>query len=140
VLKGGKGINIRGLTTGLFEQNDKNKLVHEFHFAWAAFPEGSDYFVPDYKLFIFNFRVENLELLLAELKKEGVEIASEIETYHYVKLGWIIDPEGNKIKLWEPDDKVIGKRINWIQKYSGFMLNTLRNLFIILFNSNSNVV
>ena len=52
-----------------------------------------------------NFRVANLELLLEKLKQEGVTIVGEIETYDYGKFGWILDPEGNKIELWEPIDK-----------------------------------
>lgn len=51
-----------------------------------------------------NYRVENLEELLKVLKKEGVTIVGEMETYDYGKFGWILDPEGNKIELWEPVD------------------------------------
>jgi predicted enzyme related to lactoylglutathione lyase len=54
---------------------------------------------------MFNYRVENLAELLEELKKEGVEIVGEIEEYPYGKFGWIMDPEGNKIELWEPLDE-----------------------------------
>jgi len=52
-----------------------------------------------------NFRVDNLEALLAVLKEEGVTIVGEIEEYEYGKFGWILDPEGNKPELWEPMDK-----------------------------------
>ncbi len=52
-----------------------------------------------------NFRVENLLLLLAELKNGGVTIVGDVETYDYGKFAWILDPEGNKIELWEPNDK-----------------------------------
>jgi len=54
---------------------------------------------------MLNFRVENLEALLAVLKDEGVTVLGEIEKYDYGKFGWILDPEGNKIELWEPVDK-----------------------------------
>ena len=53
-----------------------------------------------------NFRVQNLEKLIADLKKEGVIIFGEMETYSYGKFAWILDPEENKIELWEPIDKV----------------------------------
>lgn len=53
---------------------------------------------------MMNFRVENLHELLAVLKKEGVTIVGEVEEYKYGKFGWILDPEGNKIELWEPID------------------------------------
>jgi predicted enzyme related to lactoylglutathione lyase len=54
---------------------------------------------------MMNFRVHDLEALLAALKEEGVIIVGEMETYEYGKFGWILDPENNKIELWEPIDK-----------------------------------
>lgn len=54
---------------------------------------------------MMNFRVENLVELLAALKAEGVTIVGEIEEYEYGKFVWILDPEGNKLELWEPIDK-----------------------------------
>ena len=53
---------------------------------------------------MMNFRVENLAELLEVLKQEGVKIVGEMEEYDYGKFGWILDPEGNKIELWEPVD------------------------------------
>ena len=53
-----------------------------------------------------NFRVANLEKLLGQLKLEGVTLVGEMESYDYGKFGWILDPEGNKIELWEPIDSV----------------------------------
>jgi len=73
--------------------------------AWSPFSDKSEYFSPSKKSFMFNYRVENLEKLLEELKKEGVEIVGKIEEYEYGKFGWIMDPEGNKIELWEPVDE-----------------------------------
>ena len=53
---------------------------------------------------MMNFRVDNLEALLEVLKEEGITIIGEMESYKYGKFGWILDPEGNKIELWEPID------------------------------------
>jgi predicted enzyme related to lactoylglutathione lyase len=53
---------------------------------------------------MINYRVDNLVELLKVLKKEGVTIVGEMEEYDYGKFGWILDPEGNKIELWEPVD------------------------------------
>ncbi|MBL7703587.1 MAG: bleomycin resistance protein [Ferruginibacter sp.] len=53
---------------------------------------------------MINYRVENLEALVEELKKENVSIVDSIETYDYGKFVHIMDPEGNKIQLWEPAD------------------------------------
>lgn len=71
---------------------------------WSPFKEDTTYFNPGKKDFMMNFRVENLESLLAALREEGVTIVGEIEEYEYGKFGWIMDPEGNKLELWEPAD------------------------------------
>ena len=54
---------------------------------------------------MLNYRVQDLENLLELLKQEGVEIVGNIEKFDYGKFAWIMDPEGNKIELWEPVDK-----------------------------------
>ena len=54
---------------------------------------------------MFNYRVENMVELLKVLKEEGVQIVGEIEEYPYGKFGWIMDPDGNKIELWEPKEE-----------------------------------
>ena len=72
--------------------------------AWSPFQSGTKYFSPSDKSFMFNYRVENLVELLKVLKEEGVEVVGEIEEYPYGKFGWIMDPEGNKIELWDPKD------------------------------------
>jgi len=71
---------------------------------WSPFKEDTKYFQPSKKEFMMNFRVENLHELLTALKEEGVTVVGEVEEYDYGKFGWIIDPEGNKIELWEPID------------------------------------
>ncbi len=72
---------------------------------WSPFKDDTTYFAPSKKEFMMNFRVENLIELLKVLKEEGVTIVGEVEEYEYGKFGWIVDPEGNKIELWEPVDK-----------------------------------
>lgn len=69
---------------------------------WSPFKEDTAYFQPSGKEFMLNLRVENLEWLLGELKKEGVEQLGEMQVYDYGKFAHIMDPEGNKIELWEP--------------------------------------
>ncbi len=71
---------------------------------WSPFKDDTTYFEPSKKEFMMNFRVENLEELLKVLKEEGVTVVSKMEEYDYGKFGWILDPEGNKIELWEPID------------------------------------
>ncbi|MCG8329600.1 MAG: VOC family protein [Chitinophagales bacterium] len=78
---------------------------------WSTFPEDTKYYEPSTKPFMINYRVENLDALLALLKEEGVQVVGEPETHEYGKFAWIMDPEGNKIELWEPNDPVF-KTIN----------------------------
>ncbi|MEM1319866.1 MAG: VOC family protein [Bacteroidota bacterium] len=71
---------------------------------WSPFKADTEYFQPSEKDFMINFRVADLEQLLVELKKEGVQIIGEMESYDYGKFAHIMDLEGNKIQLWEPVD------------------------------------
>lgn len=65
----------------------------------------TDYFNPSHKEVMINFRVKELISLIDQLKKEGVEIAGDPIEEEYGKFGWIMDPEGNKIELWQPPDE-----------------------------------
>lgn len=69
---------------------------------WNTFTETTKFFDPSTKEFMINYRVENLEALVEELKKEGVTILDKLETYDYGKFIHILDVEGNKVQLWEP--------------------------------------
>ena len=69
---------------------------------WNPFAENTKYFEPSTKDFMINYRVENLEALVEQLKNEGVTIVDKIESYDYGKFVHIIDVEGNKVELWEP--------------------------------------
>lgn len=71
---------------------------------WSPFNEKTKYFDPSTKEFMINYRVENLKRLVELLKQEGVTVLDTIETYEYGKFVHIIDIEGNKIELWEPND------------------------------------
>jgi predicted enzyme related to lactoylglutathione lyase len=71
---------------------------------WTPFKEKTKYFEPSTKEFMINYRVENLGTLVEELKKEGVTVTDTIETFDYGKFVHIMDMEGNKIELWEPND------------------------------------
>ncbi|MCZ2248997.1 MAG: VOC family protein [Bacteroidia bacterium] len=81
---------------------------------WSPFNEKTNYFEPSGKDFMINYRVENLNKLVAVLKTEGVTIVDSIARYDYGKFVHILDLEGNKIELWEPNDvefEKLGKQI-----------------------------
>ncbi|MFZ1799094.1 MAG: VOC family protein [Chitinophagaceae bacterium] len=87
-----------------FEWVDASDSTKKGSTTWNPFPETTNYFEPSTKDFMINYRVENLEALVEELKKEGVTIVDQIESFDYGKFVHIMDPEGNKIELWEPVD------------------------------------
>jgi predicted enzyme related to lactoylglutathione lyase len=95
----GLNTNAYGATFEWYESPDSSQKAMT---QWSPFAEKSNYFEPSTKDFMINYRVENLEALIIELKKEGVTIVDEMETYDYGKFVHILDPEGNKIELWEP--------------------------------------
>jgi predicted enzyme related to lactoylglutathione lyase len=69
---------------------------------WALFKKDSEYFNPSQAPFMLNYRVDDLDGLLAALRAEGVAIDPKREDSDYGRFAWITDPEGNKIELWEP--------------------------------------
>jgi predicted enzyme related to lactoylglutathione lyase len=87
-----------------FEFRNANRPDEINYLRWSPFEEGTDYFKPSEKEFMINYRVQNIEGLVKKLKENGVNIVDEIEEFEYGKFVHILDPEGNKIELWEPID------------------------------------
>jgi predicted enzyme related to lactoylglutathione lyase len=69
---------------------------------WSPFAADTSYFAPSTAPFMINYRVEDLLALLAVLRAEGVQVEGRVEESEYGKFGWVIDPEGNKLDLWQP--------------------------------------
>jgi predicted enzyme related to lactoylglutathione lyase len=90
----------------VFEFRKSDQPEKKGYALWSPFEAGTDYFQPSDRDFMINYRVENIEELVKELKDRDVEICDEIETYEYGKFVHIMDPEGRKIELWEPVDEV----------------------------------
>ncbi|MGB5242011.1 MAG: VOC family protein [Lutimonas sp.] len=89
-----------------FEFRNAHRPEEINYLQWSTFPENTDYFDPSNKEFMVNYRVQHIEALVEKLRKNGVTIVDQIESYDYGKFVHIMDPEGNKIELWEPVDKV----------------------------------
>ncbi|MBL4755319.1 MAG: VOC family protein [Flavobacteriales bacterium] len=87
-----------------FEFRNANKPEEINYLRWSPFKEGAESFKPSEKSFMINYRVQNIEGLVKNLKANGVTILDKIESYEYGKFVHIMDPEGNKIELWEPID------------------------------------
>lgn len=69
---------------------------------WSVSGTDSDYFAPSSAPFMINYRVEDLAALLEALRDEGCEVVDKTDESEFGKFGWVIDPEGNKIELWQP--------------------------------------
>ncbi|EAY28660.1 VOC family protein [Microscilla marina] len=93
----------------LFEFRQADAPEKPGYLQWSPFSQDTTYFAPSKKEFMVNYRVENLEELVEELKAQGVTVLDEIETFDYGKFVHILDPENNKIELWEPVDEVFTK-------------------------------
>ena len=69
---------------------------------WTPFKEDTSYFQPSTSSFMVNFRVADLHALLAALRAEGCNVQDKVDESEFGKFGWVVDPEGNKVELWEP--------------------------------------
>jgi predicted enzyme related to lactoylglutathione lyase len=69
---------------------------------WSVMPQSSEYFAPSKSTFMVNYRVEDLHKLLAVLREESCDVDDKTEESEFGKFGWVIDPEGNKVELWQP--------------------------------------
>jgi predicted enzyme related to lactoylglutathione lyase len=69
---------------------------------WSVFPESSPCFEPSKASFMVNYRVEDLAAVLAALREEGCDVDEKTEASEFGKFGWVMDPDGNRVELWEP--------------------------------------
>ncbi len=92
-----------------FEFRNANRPEEINYLRWSPFQEGTDFLSPSPKDFMINYRVQNIEGLVKNLKGNGVTLLDTIVEYEYGKFVHLIDPEGNKIELWEPIDSFFTK-------------------------------
>ena len=87
-----------------FEFRNANRPDEINYLRWGPMDQKTDYMKPSEKEFMINYRVQNLERLVENLRNKGVTIVDDIAEYEYGKFVHIMDPEGNNIELWEPVD------------------------------------
>jgi hypothetical protein len=87
-----------------FTWRDKDHPDEIGHTAWRIFPTNATYFGQSSSPLMINYRVGNLDRMLEQLRRGGVKI-EKVEDYDYGRWAWIMDPEGNRIELWEPKKK-----------------------------------
>ena len=87
---------------GLFLWRERQDSSREGTTVWGLFPETTKYFAPSPAPFMINYRVRNLEALLTQVRSAGVTVDGKVVEDFNGKFAWVVDPEGNKIELWEP--------------------------------------
>jgi len=98
------GIEPDGYGSSVFTWLEKDRPERVGMTVLSPHKQDTSYFAPSDAPYMFNFRVADLHALLKQLRSEGVQVIDKVEELPYGKFGWIIDPEGRKIELWEPPD------------------------------------
>jgi len=88
-----------------FPNPDKSEVGKNSATVWSPFKADTTYFKPSDASFMINFRVDDLDILLQQLRDAGVEVDEKTSDDEYGKFGWCMDPEGNKIELWQTPAK-----------------------------------
>lgn len=69
---------------------------------WSPFPADTKYFAPSSREFMFNLVVDDVDGVLSQVREGGATVVGNVEDYDYGRFGWFLDPEGNKVELWQP--------------------------------------
>jgi predicted enzyme related to lactoylglutathione lyase len=97
------GIDVQAWGGAAFRWTDEDGKPKAGTTVWSV-GGGGDTFAPGKASFMVNYRVEDLQSLLAALRSEGCDVLEKSDDSEYGKFGWVIDPEGNKIELWQPPE------------------------------------
>lgn len=96
------GIDVQAWGGAAFEWVDAGGNPVKGTTAWLIAPADSNQFAPSKAPFMINYRVDDLAALLAALRAEGCNVLDKTDDSEYGKFGWVVDPEGNKVELWQP--------------------------------------
>jgi len=99
-----------------FEWRHSDEKENKGFSVWSPFENETDYFGNASQQYMINYRVDDLEALVKQLREEGVIIVDQMEIYEYGKFIHILDCEGNRIELWEANDEVYEKMVNVVTK------------------------
>ena len=96
------GIDVQSWGGTVFPWTDGDGHPAAGSTVWSVFPREAEKFDPGEASFMINYRVEDLHALVAALRAEGCNVLDKIEESEYGKFAWVLDPEGNKVELWQP--------------------------------------
>ena len=95
-------IDVQAWDDAAFDWTDADGKPVDGTTAWSVASADTDQFAPSGASFMVNYRVDDLHGLVAALKAEGCNVLDKVDESEYGKFGWVVDPEGNKVELWEP--------------------------------------
>lgn len=95
---------MQGVTFALFPSRERDDPARVSTTVWSLFAADTDYFAPSQAPFMINYRVRDLDRMLAQLRASGVRVETKIAADFNGRFAWAVDPEGNKIELWEPKE------------------------------------
>ena len=96
------GIDVQDWGGAAFDWADSEGNPTKGTTAWSIGPADGKHFAPSKAAFMVNYRVEDLAALLAALREEGCDVLGKTDDSEYGTFGWVMDPEGNKVELWQP--------------------------------------
>ena len=96
------GIDVQDWGGAAFTWADASGNAIKGTTVWSIGAADADHFAPSKSSFMINYRVDDLAALLKALRAEGCDVLEKTDDSEYGKFGWVIDPEGNKVELWQP--------------------------------------
>lgn len=96
------GIDVQEWGGTSFRWVDASGAPYNGSTVWSIMPDTTQYYAPSAAPFMVNYRVADLHALLAALREEGCAVDEKVDESDFGKFGWVMDPEGNRVELWEP--------------------------------------
>lgn len=96
------GVPVQDWHGAMFQLADDGTPGAQGYAVWSLFANDSTYFGPGSQSFMVNFRVDDLDALLASLREAGCAVDEKTHADEFGKFGWVTDPEGNRVELWQP--------------------------------------
>ena len=98
------GVNVEEWGGAVFRWASEENPSGTGSTVWCPFKADTTYFAPSTASFMINFRVADLHAMLAQLRAAGCDVDAKVDESEYGKFGWVMDPEGNRIELWQPPE------------------------------------
>jgi predicted enzyme related to lactoylglutathione lyase len=98
------GIDVQEWGGAVFFWKEEGERAEHGSTTWSVAPQSSEYFEPSTAPFMINYRVEDLRAVLELLREEGCRVVESLEESEFGLFGWVMDPEGNKVELWQPPE------------------------------------